>query len=216
MKLKNLVIMGLLVSFVLAGCSTTRLTSSWSDPLNKKTYNNILVIGIAKTKLNRRAYEASFVANLRDLGIKAQASYELITMEQLRTFGNGKKGEFRKVVEGVLEKSNYDSVLITYVSSIEESTVYEPSMVYQPDYAASGYYGNMYGYGGYATTYVQDPGTYVDQQDYVLVSRLFDAKDKEVVWTGTSESTSPDSIEATIQDITKLLIKNLESRKLIK
>jgi hypothetical protein len=89
-------------------------------------------------------------------------------------------------------------------------------MVYQPDYASSGYYRNMYGYGGYATNYVQDPGTYVDQQDYVLASSLFDAKSKEVVWTARSESTSPDSIEATIQDITKLLIKNLESRKLIK
>jgi len=216
MKIKNMLIMGLLVSFVIVGCSTTKLTSSWSDPLNKKTYNNIFVIGVAKTKLNRRAYEASFVANLRELGINAQASYELITMEQLRTFGNGKKGQFRQVVEGVLEKNNYDSVLITYVSSVDASTAYQPSMVFQPDYADSGYYGNMYGYGGYATSYVQDPGTYVDQTEYVLVSRLFDAKDKEVVWTGTSESSSSASIEATIQDITKLLIKNLESRKLVK
>lgn len=216
MKISNVTIIALFSLFLIAGCETTKLKSSWSDPLNKKTYNNILIIGIAPNEMNRRAYESSFMANLQKLGVKAQTSFSLISKKDQADYGNVEKGTFRKVVEAAVKDSGADAVLVTHVAYVEESEVYQPSMDYQPDYAASGYYGNMYGYGGYVTTYVQQPGTYREERDYTLDSRLFDASTAEVVWTARSMSYSPDSIEQTIQDITKLLVDNLESRKLIK
>jgi len=224
MKISNIVIIALLSLFLLSGCAKTKLDNSWSDPMNKTSYKHIMVIGITPNKLNRRAYESGFVADLRESGIEAQTSFSLISQQDQLDFGNVEKGTFRRVVEKAIKDSNVDAVLITHVAYVEGTEVYQPSMDYQPDYAASGYYGGMpgygyggmYGYGGYVTTYVQQPGTYVEEKDYTLDSRLFDAKTEEVVWTARSKSYSPDSIEQTIHDITKLLIENLKSRQLIK
>ncbi len=70
MKITNWILIGLSSLFVISGCSTTKLESSWADPLNKKSYDNIMVIGITQSMMNRRAYESNFVASLQQAGMK--------------------------------------------------------------------------------------------------------------------------------------------------
>ena len=201
----------------IAGCTNTKLSQTWSDPHNKASYKDIMIVGISDSEQTRRAYESNFVASLQDEGIEALASYTLISHKEETT---SKQGEFRKIVESAVKGSDVDAVLVTHVVSIEEDEVYRPSLDYQPVYGGAyydaPYYGGMYGYHGYVTTYVQQPGYYTEERTYTLESSLYDVKTEELVWTTRSRTFAPESIEEAIHDVSDLIIADLVSRKLIK
>jgi len=216
MKIYNLAISGVFCLFVMSGCSNTKLTESWSDPLDKSSYKDIMIVGISTSEMTRRAYESNFVASLQQEGLNAVPSYELISQQEELQFGDGTQGPFRKLVESAIKNTGIDSVLITHVVAVtqDESTPVPVGVAIVS--APAPYYGNMYGYQSYVTSYVQ-PGYYEDdRQIYVLESSLFDTKTEELVWTARSSTFAPDSIQETIQQVTKLFIDNLRSRKLIK
>ena len=219
MKLVNLALCGLVSLLAVSSCSmNTELLDTWSNPYVKTSYKDILVVGIATNQANRRTYESNFVASFKKKGIESLASYTLISQQEQLKFGSDKNA-FREIVKSAIKDSSIDAVLITHVNSIDVDEVYRPSLDFQPEYGypygGSGYYGNMYGYHGYVTTYVQQPGYYSDEQTYTLESNLYDVKTEELVWTTKSRSEAPDSIETTIQDIIDLITDDLVSRNLL-
>ena len=219
MKITNLALSGLFSLLVISGCTNTKLIQTWSDPHNKASYKDIMVVGISDSEQTRRAYESYFVASFQDKGIESLASYSLISHEDELKL-DGEKGSFRTIVESAIKGSEIDAVLVTHVVSIEEEEIYRPSLDYQPVYGApyynAPYYGGMYGYHGYVTTYVQQPGYYTEEQTYTLESSLYDVKTEELVWTTRSRTFAPDSIDETIHDVSNLIVSDLVSRKLIK
>jgi len=228
MKFYKLVLSGLFGLFLVSGCTTnTKLTGTWSDPDNKASYKDIMVVGISDNEQKRRAYESFFVASFQDKGIGSIASYTVINKKEKVSL-SGKKGAFRKVVESAIEGSNIDAVLVTHLVSIEEDEVYRPSLDYQPIYSTGyggrygggayynrPYYGGMYGYHGHVTTYVQQPGYYTEERIYVLESNLYDVASAELVWTTRSQTSAPESIQQAVKEISSLIISDLEERKLI-
>jgi hypothetical protein len=205
---------GVFCLLVMSACSNTKLTDSWSDPSDKTTYKDIMVVGISTSEMTRREYESNFVVSLQQEGVKALASYELISQHEELQFGDGTDGPFRKLVESAIKNTNIDSVLITHVVAIDQDES-APLPVAVAVIAPASNYSNMYGYQSYVTSYVK-PGYYDDKQTYILESSLFDAKTEEIVWSARSSTFAPDSIEETIQSVTKLFIGDLRSRKLIK
>lgn len=218
MKRINLALGGLFSLLVISGCSNTKLIQTWSDPQNKVSYKDIMVVGISDSEQTRRAYESYFVVSFQDQGIESLASYTLISHEDEQKI-DGEKGTFRSIVESAVKGSDIDAVLVTHIVSIEEEEIYRPSMDYQPAYGMpyynASYYGGMYGYHGYVTTYVQQPGYYTEEQTYILESSLYDVKTEELVWTTRSRTFAPDSIDETIKDVSALIIDDMKSRKLI-
>ena len=220
MKFYKLALSGLFGLLLVSGCATnTKLTGTWSDPENKASYKNIMVVGVSNNEQKRRAYESFFVASFQDKGVASVASYTVIHNKEEVSL-TGKKGAFRKVVESAIEGSHIDAVLVTHVVSIEQEEVYRPSMDYQPLYSSGAYYnrpyyGGMYGYHGYVTTYVQQPGYYTEEQTYVLESNLYDVASAELIWTTRSQTNAPESIQQAVKDISSLIISDLEERKLI-
>ncbi len=219
MKITNLALSGLFGLLVLSGCTNTKLIQTWSDPHNKASYKDIMVVGISDSEQTRRAYESYFVANFQDQGIESLASYTLISHEDEQKL-DGEKATFRAIVESAIKGSDIDAVLVTHLVSIQEEEIYRPSLDYQPVYGMpyynAPYYGSMYGYHGYVTTYVEQPGYYTEEQTYTLESSLYDVKTEELVWTTRSRTFAPDSIDETIHDVSNLIVSDLVSRKLIK
>jgi len=218
MKIHILALCGLFSLLAVAGCTNTKLTQTWSDPLNKASYKDIMVVGISDSEQTRRAYESFFVASLQEKGVESLASYTLISHKEDLKLKKG-KGSFRAIVESAIKGSEIDAVLVTHVVSIDEEDVYRPSLDYQPVYGQpyynGAYYGAMYGYHGYVTTYVQQPGYYTEEKTYTLESNLYDVKSEELVWTTRSQTFAPGSIEETVHDVSGLIIADLVSRKLI-
>ena len=66
------------VALLVSSCANTKISQSWVEPDNKRSYNDLLIIGVGESQQNRRAYESHFVEELRANGTEAEASYKLI------------------------------------------------------------------------------------------------------------------------------------------
>ena len=197
----------LLVStiFLLFSCANTKITQSWAEPDNKKSYNDFLMIGIGESQQTRRAYESYFVEELIANGTEAVASYKLIKSSE-----KIERDTVLKAIEGL----EIDGVIITHMVAVDEETVYRSGASHS--YARYGGYGrSMYGYYPHVNSYVSSPGYYTTHETYTLETSLYDVVTEELVWTARSHTFSPESVDEVIVDLTKLLIKDLKEKGLI-
>ncbi len=199
-------------SFLLSSCANTKISQSWVEPSNTKSYNDLLIIGIAESEQNRRAYESYFIEELKSRKIEAEASYKLIKSDQTID---------RDTVAKAIEGLDIDGVIVTHLVAVDEETVYR-NTGYGGGYGGyggyygAGHYGGMYSYYPQVNSYVNNPGYYTTHETYTLETNLYDVKTEELVWSARSRSFSPESVDEVIVDVTKLLIKDLEDKNLIK
>ncbi len=191
---------------LLASCANTKISQSWVEPDNKRSYDDFLVIGIGESEQNRRAYESHFVESIREAGAEAEASYKLIKSNE-----KIERDTILKAIDGMEIKG----VIITHMVAVDEETIYRPSMDYMPMYGG-GYYGGMYSYYPHVNSYVSRPGYYTTHETYTLETNLYDVESEELVWSARSRTFSPESVQEVIVDLTKLLIKDLDEKNLIK
>ncbi len=201
----------LLISTVslLFSCANTKISQSWVEPDNKKSYSDFLIIGIGESQQTRRAYESYFVEELRANSTEAKASYKLIKSSE-----KIERDSVQKAIKGL----EIDGVIITHMVAVDEETVYRPGTGYaHAGYGGYGGYGRgMYGYYPHVNTYVTSPGYYTTHETYTLETNLYDVVTEELVWTARSRTFSPESVDEVIVDLTKLLIKDLKEKNLIK
>lgn len=196
----------------LASCANTKISQSWVEPNNKKSYNDLLIIAIAESEQNRRAYESHFIEELKLQGIEAVASYTLIKSNEKID---------RDVVAKAIEGLGIDGVLITHLVGVDEETVYRPATGYgYGGYGGigygGGYYGGLYSYYPHVNSYVNNPGYYTTHETYTLETNLYDVKSEDLVWSARSRSFAPGSVQEVIVDLTKILIEDLKQKNLIK
>ncbi len=199
-------------SIILASCANTKISQSWVEPDNKKSYNDLLIIGIAESEQNRRAYESHFVEELANRGIEGEASYKLIKSDEKID---------RDTVAKAIKGLGIDGVIVTHLVAVDEETIYRPSTGYMYGGAygvgyGGGYYGGLYSYYPHVNSYVHNPGYYTTHETYTLETNLYDVESEELVWSARSRSFAPESVQEVVVDLTKLLIKDLEDKNLIK
>jgi hypothetical protein len=196
----------LITAIFLTACANTKISQSWVEPGNKRSYDDILIIGIAQSEQNRRAYESHFVESLRAVGTEAEASYKLIkSNEQID----------RDTVKKAIAGMDITAVLVTHMVAVDEETIYRPTMDYMPMYGG-GYYGGLYSYYPHVNSYVSRPGYYTTHETYTLETNLYDVESEELVWSARSRTFSPESVQEVIVDLTKLLIDDLQEKNLLK
>jgi len=203
------------VILLLSSCANTKISQSWVEPNHNKSYNDILIIGIGESEQSRRAYESYFVEELNEHKIEALASYTLIKSDE----------EFdRDTVVKAIEGLDIDAVIVTHLVGVDEETVYRSTGGYgyggYGAYGGGGYYGGahyggLYNYYPHVNSYVHNPGYYTTHETYTLETNLYDVKSEELIWSARSRTFSPESVDEVIVDLTKLLIKDLEDKKLI-
>ena len=193
------------MAILVSSCATTRITQSWVVPNHNKSYNDLLIIGIAESEMNRRAYESNFVSELVARGAEAIPSYQIIKSSEKIT---------RETVSKAIKGMAIDAVVVTHVAAVDEETVYRPSMDYTPIYGGS--YGSLYSYYPHVTTYVQRPGYYTTHETYTIETNLYDVASEELIWSARSRTFAPGSVDEIIVDLTKLLIDDLTDKNLIK
>ena len=196
-------------SIVLVSCANTKISQSWVEPDNTKSYKDLLIIGIGESEQNRRAYEGYFVEELGSHGIEAVTSYKLIKSDEKID---------RETVTNAVKGMGIDGVIVTHMVAVEEETVYRSTGGYG-GYGmgyGGGYYGGLYSYYPHVNSYVHDPGYYDTLETYTLETNLYDIESEELVWSARSQTFAPESVDEVIVDLTKLLINDLEDKNLIK
>ena len=186
-----------LPALLLAGCSSTRIASSWSEPgLPAKPYTTMLVFGIAAKEKIRSAYEDSFAKALKDKGVKARAGSDLLSAGSLSDVD---------AVKQAVARSGVDGVIVTHLVGETARTVLVPPRTYTDPQI----YGRLYPYYGRVHDTVTEPGYYARYPVLQLETNLYDARRETLVWSGRSHTMDPGSDGTTIAEVIGSVIQAL-------
>ena len=195
-------------TLLLAACAaSTQFNAQWLNPQagSRLPVKNVLVIGISRDTTARRVYEDTMVAQLAARGVKAQPSYRL-----LQDDGPAPQAAIEKAVKDV----GADAVLISRTVSVTNEVYVSPGMVMGPPYGFG--WGGFYGYyhGMWSSAYAIPPSVYT-VQNVVVDTRLFDAKDFMVLWSGSSTTNPTSTMQTTIAEFAGTLVTALAAAKAI-
>jgi len=192
-----------------AGCASTTLQSTWHDPAySSGPFRKIFVIGLsARDVTARRVFEDVMVSKLRAAGVQAVPGWQYIKAD-----GQAPEGE----VSAAVADAGADAVLMARLVAIDKQISVNPIVVPGPAY---GWYGPYAGwYGPYAGWYGAGWYAYPSVQQYDVVyveTTLFDAKTKRLVWSGTSKTVDPASVQQEAPGFADTIIGALQQAGLL-
>jgi len=191
---------------VLSACSSTKLTESWgSSEYSGPPAQKILVVGMIKDAVTRRFFEQHFVAEARNKGVDAIASYEFIP--------NPNDHDQREELIKLIQQTGADAVLVAQMKGIEKDEKYVPGRLdWFPDaYNSYGFY-NYY-YRSYRA--IHRPG-YIGSDKYLKMQmRFFDVDTEKLVWAGNTRTKNPKSLVSTIEKIAAKVVNDLKGSGLL-
>jgi hypothetical protein len=201
-----------LVAMFLASCATTSLVDTWRNPDMPavKGYHKLLVSSTGRDINERQVYEDVMVAELRQHGVEAVASYPL-----MRT-GERDRG---KALDSAVKQSGSDAVLSVRTTMVEQKTSVVPGYVSgypgYPDfwYPPAFHEWNMNGY--YGTRMLYEPPTIIAYTVATMQVNLFDVASGKLTWAASLETTEPGKVLAVSRDVARIVVEKLKKLGLI-
>jgi len=176
LKIKSILMMGIL--WMLAACSpSTQLTKTWTDPSVKasefKPFTKVLVMSRLKDETGNRIAEDKLVAQFKP-GIAFQSYSYLQPGDSVAA-----------AVDAKLQKDGFDGLVLMRLVEINKSLNVQTT-------GYGGYYG--YRYGGASTTVSED-------KTFMVETTIFSIASGKMLWSGTTSTLNPSSLEKAIDDI---------------
>ena len=196
------------VTAALSGCVTsTALNAQWVNPQagNRLPVKSVMVMGINRDSTARRIYEDAMVAELNARGIKAVQSYKSVP-------GDGPAEQ--QAIQAAVASAGADAVLISRTVSVTNEVRVSPGYVAGPPWGFGwpGFYGYYHSY--WSAAYLFPPSVYT-VQNVLVDTRLFDAKEYLLLWSGSSTTVPTGSMQQTIQDFAKTISATLAKDKVV-
>ena len=207
---RRLVGVALLAAAVVAlsGCAaSTELNAQWVNPQagNRLPVKSVMVMGINRDSTARRIYEDAMVAQLNARGVKAVQSYKSLP-------GDGPAEQ--QAIQSAVASAGADAVLISRTVSVSNEVRVSPGLVAGPPWGFGwpGFYGYYHGF--WSAAYAVPPSVYT-VQNVLVDTRLFDAKEYLLLWSGSSTTVPTGSMQQTIQDFAKTISATLARDKVV-
>ncbi len=191
-------------ALLIAGCTTSELVDVWSDPsFQPPALTSMLVISVSQNSVQRRLWEDAFSAELAKHHVAATPSY--------RQFPDAVPDTDQVIL--AVRTAAYDGVLITRRLPTETTTqaqegyvTTESRMRYDPRRER------------FYTYYrdVQHAATVDSQKVRIRAIDVWSAKgDGHMIWSATSRTPEPSSVEAVRPNIVGLVLSELKSQGII-
>lgn len=183
------VLVGLLV---ISSCANTQVTKNWLQEASL-SYQHPMIVAIVDSQQTRQVYEKHFTSQLKELNVNATPSYKKI---------NSKQSFTKETITNVLDGSNIDSVLITYLIADDTDVDAQDSplgMTYTGDIKE-----NII-----SDTLVSTRGRPNSDEVIVLKTDLYDPSSQSIVWSTQTKTTGPKSIDEVIANVSGLLVQQL-------
>lgn len=179
-----------------AGCASTRLESTWSDPhYSGGPFRKLMIIGLGATEGGRAEFENSVADALLSHGVTGVSSTGYFASAQDMT---------REAVRSWVQQDGYQGVLVARIVDL-----------HRQQYTVPPTYTDLWGYWGYYGTVMTSPGYVEDRTTLLINTDLFEAPAGKVVYTAESKSSNPSSRKVVIRELTELLVKDLTKRGLL-
>ena len=189
---------------VLAGCTTSQLVSQKANPdYVGKPLKIVMVVAVTEDEIVRRTYEDRVIALLRKRGIEGIPGYSAV----------GKRGKVGEAeLRQAIARSGAEGVMITRVTSIEQSKTELPATEVAVGYGWGGFYGY---YAGVWTTVSAPAQTATGPRWTVSETRLFDARNGALAWTGIVGTKESDDFNAALTQYIQVIFDAMVGDRVI-
>lgn len=195
-----------LVSGMLTSCDSTKLVSSWAKPeLGPLQLKRVVAMAVTKDITRRHAMEDAMVAQIQKYGVDATASYKTLEGDRVRN---------NETARDAIRSAGYDGAVVLRLVSTRTEQQYRPGGWAYPTFPM--YYRSFWGYYGYAWPTVYEPGYLTSDQVVATETLVYDIKQDELVWSGLSETTNPESVDKFIGALAKTATKDMKKKGVIK
>ncbi len=171
---------------LVAGCATSSLISQQSNPdYVGKHFKSVMVVAVTQDDLVRRTFEDRMVAQLAKRGTKGIPAYAAIG-----TRAQVEEAELRQAVA----RSGAEGVIVTRVTRIDRSsgTLAGATVMVGVGGGFYGYYPTMWQTVTVAPEKITGPSWTVSE------TRLFDARNGALAWTGVMDTRENDDLGAAL------------------
>lgn len=191
----------LLLTALVVACASTKLTSVHLDPdYRGGPFRSLLVIGLSPSEGARHEFEQRFAERLRARGVDALPSVRVLPEHGDLT---------RERVTAWVRERGIQGVILTHVVDVERETEVVPPTV-QP--SLYGYYGYRWGMMSGVTI---SPGYTRRNTTLRIETNLYDAPTGRLVWSASSRSFNPRDRSQVIEELTRLVTKDLVEKGLL-
>jgi hypothetical protein len=184
---------------LLAGCATSSLVSQHSNPdYVGKSFKSVMVVAVTADELVRRTYEDRMVALLGKRGVKGIPAYAAV----------GSRGQVEEAdLRQAIARSGAEGVLVTRVTRIDRSSGTLPGAT-----VAVGFYG--YYSGVWQSVYLA-PQKITGPSWTVSETRLFDARNGALAWTGVMDTRENDDLGAVLTQYINVIFDAMVSDRVL-
>ncbi len=202
MNFKHIIFLPLIL-LSLSACRTTNLVESWVDPTYQAPpLKKILVIGIIKNQKNRYKFEDEFAKLITTESRTGIASYTLLADLE-------KSGTKENVLK-IIEETGADGVMIVTTHGLISMQRTTPGSY---DYVGGG--NGMYGYYNSSYAVIYNQGHTITDTLLRIDTKLFNAASEKIIWSGKTESFNPESAMEVINDLERLVIRDMRKSGVI-
>jgi len=207
--MKNKVMIAGMFLLLFTGCSSSRITSSWSAAdASPKKYNKVMVLGLIRDQDRSigEYMEKHFVDDLKALGYNAVSA-------QVQFGPKAFENMCEKDAVDKIRSSGADAVITIVLLDKSKEQYYVPAQ--RQNLPRSVYYRRFGGY--YTTIYdrIYSPGYYVTDTKYFWESNLYDMTTKDLVYSVQTESFDPNSSESMGHEYGKLIVENMVKKNVL-
>jgi hypothetical protein len=174
-------------------CSSTKITSSWTEPdktVSVTQLNKVLVVALFKDETSRNKAEDQMAGYLQGKGV---VSYSYL------------KDSFDKKNEDALREKikadGFDGAVTMRLVDVDKEKIYTPGNIslYPTFYRNfSGYYYRSY-------SYFSTPGYYSTTKTYTIETNVYSIKEDKIIWSCLTETTNPEGVKKMTEEVAKVV-----------
>lgn len=198
-----------LLLFLLTGCTSTKITSSWkAQNIEAKPYKKILVLGLIRDtdRSLQEKMEAHLVGDLKDKGYNAVGS---LSEYGPKAFSNMTETE----AVNKLKASAVDAVITIVLLDKQKERNYVPGRLYYSPYGM--YYNRFWGYYGTLNYRIYEQGYYITDTQYFWESNVYDMGTQSLIYSVQTKSFDPANSESLGHEYGKLIITEMVKNNIL-
>ena len=168
-----------------------------------KPFKSVLVVAVTSDEMVRRTFEDRMVALLGKRALKGIPAYSVAG-----TRGKLEEAQLREAIT----RSGAEGVLITRVASVDRSSGYVSGANVAVGYGWGGFYGY---YGGVWDVVTTAPQKVSGPTWTLSETRLFDANNGTLAWTGVVDTRESDDLAAALTGYIELIFDAMVSDRVL-
>lgn len=185
-----------------SGCSSTKFVSTHKTegigPIDL-TGKKVAALVIHADEKARIEAEDALANEISKRGMTGVPAYTFLPSSDV---GNKTKAK------AAIKESGAEGLIICRLVGVEDTTRYEPSF-------NEAYYGSMMSYHDYSWAHPYNPGIAKTYTTYSIETLCYRVSDEKLIWSGTSETFSPNSVKSLSRELVKEAGKVMKKQGLI-